>query len=45
MLKSILMFLFILDAALLMVVVLLQDSKGQGLGGNWYVATTPTLPN
>ena len=33
MLYSILMFLFILDAALLMVVVLLQDSKGQGLGG------------
>ena len=30
---SILMFLFILDAALLMIVVLLQDSKGQGLGG------------
>jgi preprotein translocase subunit SecG len=33
MIKSILMFLFVLDAALLMVVVLLQDSKGQGLGG------------
>ncbi len=30
---SILMFIFILDAALLMGVVLLQDSKGQGLGG------------
>ncbi|MFC1595498.1 preprotein translocase subunit SecG [Gemmatimonadota bacterium] len=33
MIYSILMFLFVLDAALLMVVVLLQDSKGQGLGG------------
>ena len=30
---SILMIIFILDAALLMGVVLLQDSKGQGLGG------------
>ncbi len=30
---SILLFIFVLDAALLMVVVLLQDSKGQGLGG------------
>ncbi len=33
MLYSILLFIFVLDAALLMVVVLLQDSKGQGLGG------------
>ena len=33
MLYSVLLFLFIIDAALLMVVVLLQDSKGQGLGG------------
>ncbi len=33
MIYSILLFIFILDAALLMVVVLLQDSKGQGLGG------------
>lgn len=33
MLYSILLFIFILDAALLMVVILLQDSKGQGLGG------------
>ncbi len=33
MIYSILLFMFILDAALLMVVVLLQDSKGQGLGG------------
>ena len=33
MMYSILLFVFILDAALLMVVVLLQDSKGQGLGG------------
>ena len=30
---SILMIIFILDAALLMGVVLIQDSKGQGLGG------------
>ncbi len=30
---SILLFIFVLDAALLMIVVLLQDSKGQGLGG------------
>lgn len=30
---TILLILFVLDAALLMLVVLLQDSKGQGLGG------------
>ena len=33
MMYSILMFIFILDAALLMLVILLQDSKGSGLGG------------
>ncbi len=33
MVYSILLFIFVLDAILLMVVVLLQDSKGQGLGG------------
>ncbi len=33
MLYSVLLFLFVLDCALLMVVILVQDSKGQGLGG------------
>ncbi len=33
MLYTILLVLFVLDAALLMVVILLQDSKGQGLAG------------
>ncbi len=33
MLYTVLLFLFILDCALLMLVILVQDSKGQGLGG------------
>lgn len=33
MLYSLLLVLFVLDCALLMLVILVQDSKGQGLGG------------
>ena len=33
MLYTLLLFLFVLDCALLMLVILVQDSKGQGLGG------------
>ncbi len=33
MVYSLLLILFVIDAVLLMIVILLQDSKGQGLGG------------
>ncbi len=33
MMYSFLLFLFVLDCALLMLVILIQDTKGQGLGG------------